>query len=634
LRLARWLAWLTVVLPVCVVCSPWATDRATLGLFDWDVEEAHRYLVSLSVGRFHEMPYWNPYACGGFPAWGYIEGGTTVVSPWLFSYLALPMGLALRLEGFGMAVLGSVGAYAMAARFTRSAPARALPAALWAVNSRWALQASVGHTWHFAYALLPWCFVFYESARVRERTRSFAPLFGLAMTLAMMVYSGGIYPLPHAALALGIYAMALVIAERSPRALFPLVASGALAIGLSAPKLFPMLATFKRSPRILDSTESVDLDALLTLLTSREQGLHAKPVALTYGWHENGMYIGVVGVVVLLGAVLLVWGRRESALKLAGVLFVILGLGAFHPAAPWPLLHAHGPFFGSLHVPTRFLYPAVLLLSVVAATGIGRLLARWPHLELVAGMLTLALALDIAWVARTPMTEAFVLDPPGPIIPDPVFHSERQPRTREVPGRLSKSQYVAMVKNHGVIDCYGTPPFEPHGARSVTGLLYHGEAYVDGRSDGARITEWSPNHAVITLSGAVAGDTVVYNTNYDGGWRSDAGPVIDHDGTVATRLTEPRASVTFTYRAPYFGLGVAACLLCLAGSAAWLVRERARADGTRRGNGERGWWANAHAAEPRRASAKRLRPSLWYRSSISLPLKPAFTSTGQRSRLS
>ena len=136
---AAGIAWATLVTIVAVAVAPWFKDTSTFGFHDWDAETSFRHLVKVSLLRYHEMPWWNPYACGGSTAWGYIESDTTVVSPWLLSYLALPMSLALRVEVVGQALIGATGAYLFASRFTRSHAARALVAALWAVNGRWGL---------------------------------------------------------------------------------------------------------------------------------------------------------------------------------------------------------------------------------------------------------------------------------------------------------------------------------------------------------------------------------------------------------------------------------------------------------------------------------------------------------------
>src|SRR5580704_6918838 len=184
-RLARLLAWATAIAPLLVVASPWLAQTGTYGIFDWDVETSHRYLTKLSLLAYGEAPFWNPYACGGFPAWGFIEGATNLVSPWLLPDLFLPMPWALRVEALGSGLVGVVGAFALAGRFTRSPPARALVVALWALDSRWALQAAAGHTWHLLYAWMPWCFYFFERS---ARARALGPSIGLAACFALLVY--------------------------------------------------------------------------------------------------------------------------------------------------------------------------------------------------------------------------------------------------------------------------------------------------------------------------------------------------------------------------------------------------------------------------------------------------------------
>ncbi len=169
-RTAAWLlSWVMLVMMVGIVTAPWFEDTSTYGFHDWDVVTSFRYLVKVSLLEHGEFPGWNPYACGGYPLWGYVEGGTNLISPWLPAYLTLPLSLAIRIETVGMALLGAFGAYALASRFTSSHGARLLVAALLAVNGRWGLQIASGHTWHLAYAWMPWCCFFYERARSAKR---------------------------------------------------------------------------------------------------------------------------------------------------------------------------------------------------------------------------------------------------------------------------------------------------------------------------------------------------------------------------------------------------------------------------------------------------------------------------------
>jgi hypothetical protein len=557
--------------------APWLKDWSTFGFHDWDAQTSHRYLTLLSLVRYHEFPGWDPYGCGGFPAWGYVEADTILVSPFLPVYLLLPMAAALRIEVLGMAFVGAVGAWAAATRFTSSHAARALVAVLWAVNGRWALQTAAGHTWHLAYAWMPWCLYFLERARSREgRVKDLA---GGGAAVAMLVYSGGIYPLPHTVLLLGMYAALVALLERSPRPLFALAKVGLVGVGLSAPKLLPLLDGFGKAPRLIESTEILEPGALLALLTSRDQGFGSRPGHVwPYGWHEWGMYVPWAGAIVLLLGVIFVQGRREAALKATGVLFFALGFGAFHPDAPWTLLHKYAPIFRSQHVPSRFLYTAVLALALVAAAGIGRFIARQkrrlPWLDAAAAVVVGALAVDIGLVARLPMTAAMWMVPPDKIPTGRAFHHEQEPPFQYKRRDWAGPMYLAMLGNTGVLNCYGTPPFERRGARPVGAPDYHGETWLTGKGS-AKVFEWSPNHVVVDVEGAEQGALLVYNMNFDEGWRSDAGPVVAQNNALATPVPAGSSRVTLRYRPPNLGLGMLVAALSVGALIALRRRERA-----------------------------------------------------------
>jgi len=567
---AAFLALFTVVGAVFWVLAPWLADWSTFGFHDWDVQTSHRYLVKKSLLEFHELPLWNPYACGGFPAWGFVEGGTILVSPWLFAYLVLPMSVALRVEVLGMGLISAIGAYAAASRFTKAHAARALVAALWAVNGRWALQAAAGHTWHLAYAYLPWALFFFERARDKTRPRVFLDVALLGCTFAGLVYSGGIYPLPHTVFVLGLYALVLGLLEKTLRPLFVLGVSGLLGVALSAPKLLPMLDVFKRAPRLLPSTESLDIGALLTLLIHPGQSFGSRPARVpAYGWHEWGMYISVAGLVILILGFALVQGRREAALKVVGFLLVVLGLGAFHPWAPWTLMHEYLPVFKSQHVPSRFLYPAVLVLGLIAASGLGRFIERAsrkrPWLDLVLVGCVGALSFNVATVAQKPMKESMWMVPPDNIPRDRPFHFEKEPPFAYKRADWAGPMYLAMLGNTGVLNCYGAPPFEGKGALAKNDPKYKGEIFVAEGAGKAKLAAWTPNSATISLDGVTSDVLVAYNMNYDAGWSSSAGKVESFGDRVAVRLPAGTSEVTLRYRPRGFLLSVIAGLAALVG---------------------------------------------------------------------
>ncbi len=561
---------------------PWLRHPNTFGFHDWDAQTSHRYLVKQALLEHFEMPFWNPYACGGFPGWGYVESGTILVSPWLPAYLFLPMAIALRIEVIGMALIGAFGAYAVASRFTASHASRAFVVALWAVNGRWGLQTAVGHTWHLAYAFLPWALFFFERARqTSSRTRD---VVLLGVSFAALVYSGGIYPLPHAILALGLYAFTLTILEKNLRPLFVLGIGGFCGVGLAAPKLLPMLDVFGKAPRLVPSTESLDLGAFFTLLTSPDQSYFSRPARVTpYGWHEWGMYISLPGVLVIALGLLLVQGKREAALKVTGVLLGLLGLGAFHAAAPWSLMHAFVPVFKSQHVPSRFLYPAVLVLALVAAAGMGQLIERagrkirW--IDAIAAGLVFFLAQDIARIAQLPMSQSMWMVPP-----DNLPRSEQFSFDQDVPFHYKKRDwvgpmYLAMIGNRGVINCYGAPPFDRRGAMARTDPKYHGEVFLADGQGSAKIVKRTFNTATLHIEDASDAALVVFNMNFDEGWSASTGNVVNQDNRVAVRVPAGTHEITLRYRAPGFFLGLFLGIGTLLACIALVRRERREEEG-------------------------------------------------------
>jgi hypothetical protein len=538
--------------------APFFRDLSTFGFHDWDSHMAYRYVTVLSL-KHGEGPWWHAWMSGGYPAWGYVEGATNFVSPYLPLYLLAPVQVAARLEVLGSAVTGLVGTYVLTGRFTRSIALRTLVAALFALNGRWALQATAGHTWHLQYAWMPWVFYLFDVAIEKEKPK-YAVFAGMVM--ALMIYMGGIYPAPHTAIFLTVYAL---LYAAFVRRLFPVTAlaiTGLVAFGFSAPKVFPVVDTMLRTPRTIGSPEAVDLHQVAVMMTERDQPFYGKPVSVPiHGWHEYGIYIGWVGVAVLLFGLLFAQGARGTALKIAGVLAFFMGLGSFHPAAPWPLLH-HLPLFASQWVPSRYLYSAVLLLSLACACALGRLVDRSikarPWIDLLALIPVAAVAMDIAGVDAGSMGIAFNLVRPNVAVQAGEFHQEKtSPYQYANPDPHAPSVLLAMFANIGVVEAYGTPLFEGGSAIPKGSPEYRGEAHLEGGAGEAHIVKWTPNTAVVEVTGASEGALVVYNTNWDPSWRADGSPALAWNNLVAAPAPKGSGRVKFSYYPRRLNLGLA-----------------------------------------------------------------------------
>lgn len=582
------LAWGVILAALVVAIAPVFAERGTLGTHDWDQMEAHRDLMVRSLRGWGQLPFWNPYGCGGHPSWAGPESGATLVSPWLPAYLLLDLPAAIRAEVVGSTLLAALGCWVLAGRFTTRSAARAFVCVLFTLNSRWALQAQVGHTWHLTYAWLPWALFFFDRA---SRIPLGRDVVALAVVLALMVYGGAIYPLPQTALLLAIYALVLAARHRSASPLRALAIAGVTAVGLSAPKLVPLLDTLRRYPRLVESPEAAAPASVLAMLTRPVLGAPTGVEPLPWGWHEHGLYIGWGSLLLLLVGVL-AKGARESALRWCALALLLLGFGRFHRLAPWALLHEL-PIFASQHVPSRWHFPMLLVLGLLFASAAERgaqRLERWrSRLEVAGLVVVLALGLDMARISHGAFAAAFrqhlpaAADRPGP------FHqlATAPPHLRYAAGEYAPPALPAQLANVGVIECSTFPGLNvyakdergivPHlGAKGEGERDYRGEIFTRSGEGSAWLVRFSPNEVVARVAGARVGDVLVLNQNFDDGWRVDGEPALSEDDRVGAPIRARDQELTFRYRPRTLSLSLAVLALTvgLLGAAAWRARRR------------------------------------------------------------
>ena len=569
---------------ITLVVAPLFDRWDGLGGHDWDPMEAARYLSIKTIKRYHQFPFWNPYSCGGHTWWGGLENGVNLVSPFFPAYMIWPLSVAMRIELAGTALIGAIGTWVLVGRFTKSSGLRLLLAAAFALNTRWTIQASVGHTWHLYYAWIPWALFFLDRALAlragdsREHTLRDTALFG-AM-LAMMVYNGAIYPLPQAILVAAIYAIACAAQTRSWRPIGVTVAGGLFAFAFSAPRLLPIVDMLRRYPRLVDSNETMDIAAFIGIFTAKSTEPH--PPVGPWGWHEYADYVGWIPFGLMMIAPFVARRARERALVVAGVASIVLAFGRFHHYSPWGILHDNVPIFESQHVPSRWLYPVSLLLLLAVFGPIERWLAKQKRrilLEIALIFVGAYVALDVCLESQRPLVGA--LQRPQPRVEESLgpFHQEKTapPALRYVESDWAPPSYPSMVANIGVLECSTFPGlhsyYRNHTDGSIPGLGakgkgepgYRSETYFATGAGYASIVSWTPNAVVVHYSNAKPGDVLVMNQNWDPGWSADGHAAIDWASTVAARVDASDGELTFRYRSRFFVLGLIITLATLAG---------------------------------------------------------------------
>lgn len=380
---AGWTFWLASAASLLVLA--WLTVRAIapallhptlLGRHDWDQAEALRYLTVKSLRVFHQFPSWNPYACGGHPAWAAPDGDPNLVSPLLPAYLLMALPVAIHVEIVAFTLAAALGTFWLASRFTRSPALRALCVVLFVFNGRWNLQLAAGHLWHLTYALVPWTLLFLDRAIGAEPSLG-PPRRGdvvwAGACLAGMVYAGAEYPWPQTVLLLGVYALWLALATRTLWPVTALALSAAVGFGLSAPKLLPVLDVLARYPRVTLSAVRLSPEALMAALLDPAQTFSVGSGIGSGPWFEVGIYVGGAALAWLVLGALLAGGRREQPLRAMAAVFVVLSLGPFHEYAPWTFAREL-PVLSGQAMPSRWIFLAVLATACAAAGASERML--------------------------------------------------------------------------------------------------------------------------------------------------------------------------------------------------------------------------------------------------------------------
>ncbi len=107
-----------------------------------------------------------------------------------------------------------------------------------------------------------------------------------------------------------------------------------------------------------------------------------------------------------------------------------------------------------------------------------------------------------------------------------------------------------MLANTGMVTCYGIPPEAKSDVVGSDQADYRGLVFLASGAGRAEVTRWTPNAITVHVTGASPGDRLVYEMNFDPGWRADGAPAENWQGRVGAKLTGGEETVEISYR-PY-----------------------------------------------------------------------------------
>jgi len=535
----------------------------TYGSLDW---RYFHYLFEAgrtSILEHGQFPGWSPWTCGGVPL--HAAPQTPFLSPFYLLVLLFGTVLGMKLYVLGHILTGLAGGWYLARTLGyRGAATLFLPIAfVLGTRFTWIIQG--GQFTMLTFLFLPWILAFFiRSLRDMRYAVAGAAFF------ALTIVEGGTYGAPMGAFFLGCYALYRFVeggfAWRAPASLAVILLVGVL---LAAPKLIPMFGFWLDHPRTLPPTDdALGLMDVLKMFFSRRASEYmvdrATDPHLKYAWWgEYGAWIGPITVLLALCAFVL-RTRRNLGWLLVGLASGTVMLGSLGNLSPWELLRGL-PLFDSLRVPSR--YSMLLTLAfAIAASGLldelGRRLAArsregkrgfpvWVPLLLCA--LTAADLVAFSWQVLWSIKHRSV--------PEVTRQAEF---TKESTARHSYETYVRM--NRGTLSCRNELLMSSKTRLPLKRLRRMSEEAEIHAPLGAafNLSSWSPNRMDLSFTSPAKAE-VVFRTNYDPNWTSDAGALKNKAGLLALDLRKGDHEVSIRYSSELLvdGLAVFAAVLAI-----------------------------------------------------------------------
>jgi len=558
---------LFVLAMVCAVnYMPYSYNPSFWGHVDWILHASWAMSARESLLRFHQLPFWDPYFCGGVSLLDFPE--TMMFSPFFPPILAFGL-FGIRIATFFSTLAGMFGFYLLSRHFKFGAASSYLPPIVFFLNTQFQNRLQFGgFSVVFTMAFVPWVLLTYLKAQDNVR---FLPLASLS--LAAMILSGSpVFPVQMVLLLLA-YSLFLSLARRDvkPAVLFALIVIPALA--LSGAKLVPAYLFMNSYPRDFGSyVEGYSLRMMWEAVLGKpaaEYIFYYHFPEEKWHWHEYTAYVGILPIVLALAA--LKSGRPERWV-LSGVtlLFLLLSMGHQMPGfSLWDSLRSL-PVISSTRVPERFINMAYVGLSLLSGLGLTKLEKKSRTL---AALLLAFILFDLLMASHVVVAMTYDISPENQWL----YGKTRQDLFYQEVNRMGSLS--AVLLNIGDAKCYtGFPGLASSNVtpKYINGGVnrgYRGEVYLLNGRGNVTLVRITPNLVEAEVA-ATGEDTLILNQNYYSGWRvqgASGGAAYSSNGLVAADVSPADGQVTFSFVPVRFLIGAAFSIISFAAYACLLL---------------------------------------------------------------
>lgn len=495
---------------------------------DWDFIGASQQAAYWTVHKYHQVPFWNAYECGGMPLLG--DPQSHLLTPWFLLTLMFGPVVGLHLEVIVYCAIAWAGGYVLGRVLGMRRIAAIYTASAFAGSSWFFLRASEGHIVIMVLVYLPWILAAGWTASDRGKVR-YAAICGAL--IAVSFFEGSPYIPLYEGLTLGLVLFGRAVAQWSVRPLIALAVAAIFTAGFGAVKGLPAMQVIASHPRPTDVGYSNSVYALGESLLSRNQD-HSRPGLNGWGFWESGAYLGLFAGFAFAA---LRFPRRSMPWIFAAIVLFQLARGWTGPNSAWVWLHRI-PLFTSTRLPSRLLIPFALMAAVLAGLGIDAVCSQGsPALVAVSAFIIIVGVVDFFLVGPPNLRYALTWEVPRGS-PPPEFEQYQRPPA------LAQSSVVR--DSQGVVNCYTYTDW-PTQAKGWNEASYRGEQYLLGQGSVA-LVRWTPNRLEYAVDTRVP-SVMVVNQNYDPSWRVASGPgqAFSQDGLLAVRVPAGKSRIVLKY---------------------------------------------------------------------------------------
>ena len=259
-------------------CAPLFAHPQGLGTNDWDQHLFYYGVVLKNIVEYGQMPFWNPWYCGGNVMWQNPQ--IAILSPVYPLTAVMSLQLAMKVNIVLHYWIGFLGMHLLITRVigVTFLPAVIYLATLVTASGAPAIHLRVGHSVFLPGFYLPLQLFFFFRA---FKTGEWKYVFAAAMTLALMVMNGGTHILPMSIAALGTFSVCAAIARRDWRPLALMAVFGVAGLAYSAPKLLPVVQ-YVAGQQFWDTRNPTESPDRVTFDILKQTYLVPTPVSYTH----------------------------------------------------------------------------------------------------------------------------------------------------------------------------------------------------------------------------------------------------------------------------------------------------------------------------------------------------------------